>query len=30
VPEIAGSAWITGEHVFHIDADDPLKAGFRL
>ncbi len=30
VPEIAGSAWITGEHTFHIDADDPLRAGFRL
>jgi trans-L-3-hydroxyproline dehydratase len=30
VPEIQGSAWITGEHVFLIDGDDPLKAGFRL
>ena len=30
VPEIAGSAWITGEHTFLIDADDPLKAGFRI
>ena len=30
VPEIAGSAWITGEHTFLIDADDPLRAGFRL
>lgn len=30
VPEIEGSAWITGEHVFLIDGDDPLKAGFRL
>jgi proline racemase len=30
VPEIAGSAWITGEHTFLIDGDDPLKAGFRL
>ena len=25
-----GSAWITGEHTFLIDGDDPLKAGFRL
>lgn len=30
VPEIEGSAWITGEHTFFIDGDDPLKAGFRL
>jgi trans-L-3-hydroxyproline dehydratase len=30
VPEIAGSAWITGEHTFLVDADDPLRAGFRL
>lgn len=30
VPEIEGSAWITGEHSFLIDGDDPLKAGFRL
>jgi proline racemase len=30
VPEIEGSAWITGEHTFLIDGEDPLKAGFRL
>jgi proline racemase len=30
VPEIEGSAWITGEHTFLIDGDDPLRAGFRL
>jgi trans-L-3-hydroxyproline dehydratase len=30
VPNISGSAWITGEHTFLIDGDDPLKAGFRL
>lgn len=30
VPEISGAAWITGEHTFLIDGDDPLKAGFRL
>src|SRR5438132_8169219 len=30
VPEIEGSAWITGEHTFLIDDDDPLKEGFRL
>lgn len=30
VPEISGSAWITGEHTFLIDGDDPLKGGFRI
>jgi proline racemase len=30
IPEIQGSAWITGEHTFLIDGDDPLRAGFRL
>jgi len=30
VPEIEGSAWITGEHTFLVDDDDPLKNGFRL
>jgi proline racemase len=30
VPEIEGSAWITGEHTFLIDESDPLKDGFRL
>jgi len=30
VPEIEGSAWITGEHIFIVDEDDPLKDGFRL
>jgi proline racemase len=30
VPEIEGSAWITGEHTFLVDEDDPLKEGFRL
>jgi proline racemase len=30
VPEIQGSAWITGEHTFLVDGEDPLKAGFRL
>jgi proline racemase len=27
VPEIEGSAWITGEHVFYMDDDDPFKDG---
>ena len=30
VPEIEGAAWITGEHTFLIDDDDPLKEGFVL
>jgi proline racemase len=30
VPEIEGSAWITGEHTFLIHDDDPLKDGFRI
>ena len=30
VPEIEGSAWITGEHTFLIDGEDPLNTGFRL
>ncbi len=30
VPEIEGSAWITGEHAFVIDERDPLREGFRL
>ncbi len=30
VPEIEGSAWITGEHTFLIDDDDPLREGFRI
>jgi len=29
VPEIRGSAWITGEHTFLVDEDDPLKEGVR-
>lgn len=30
VSAIEGSAWITGEHTFFIDDDDPLKDGFRM
>lgn len=30
VPEIEGSAWITGEHTFLVDDRDPLKEGFRI
>jgi proline racemase len=30
LPEIEGEAYITGEHVFLIEASDPLRHGFRL
>lgn len=30
VPEIEGSAWITGEHTFLVDDDDPLREGFTV
>jgi trans-L-3-hydroxyproline dehydratase len=30
VPEIQGSAWITGEHTFYVAEDDPLRDGFRI
>lgn len=30
VAEVEGAAWVTGEHTFLIDGDDPLSSGFRL
>jgi proline racemase len=30
VTEIEGTAWITGEHTFYVDDDDPLAAGFEV
>ena len=30
VPAIDGSAWITGEHTFVLDEDDPFREGFVL
>lgn len=30
VPEIEGFAWITGEHTFLIDDEDPLREGFTV
>ena len=30
VPELAGDAWITGEHTFIVQSEDPLRRGFRL
>jgi proline racemase len=28
--EVAGTAWITGEHTFLLDDDDPFREGFTL
>ena len=28
--EVEGEAWITGQHEFLIDENDPLRHGFRL
>jgi len=30
VPQIEGTAWLTGEHTLYVDDDDPLHDGFRL
>ena len=30
VPVIEGSAWVTGEHTFLVDQNDPLKDGFDI
>jgi proline racemase len=30
VPQIEGTAWITGEHTFYVDEDDPFRDGFRF
>jgi proline racemase len=30
IPEVSGSAFITGENQFWFDPDDPLRAGFIL
>jgi proline racemase len=30
VPEVTGSAYITGRHEFFIDPGDPLRDGFFL
>jgi proline racemase len=30
VAEVEGAAWITGDHTFYVDDDDPLKDGFEL
>jgi trans-L-3-hydroxyproline dehydratase len=30
LPELEGSAWITGEHTFIVQDDDVLREGFRL
>jgi trans-L-3-hydroxyproline dehydratase len=28
IPEVSGSAWITGRNEFYFDPADPLKKGF--
>jgi proline racemase len=30
VPQIEGTAWVTAEHTFYVDDDDPLHEGFTL
>jgi proline racemase len=30
VPEVTGSAWITGDHTFVADDTDPFREGFRV
>jgi proline racemase len=30
VPEIRGSAWVTGDHTFVVDESDPMQDGFYL
>ena len=30
IPELTGSAWITGMHQFVVDPEDPLKDGFLI
>ena len=30
VPRLEGAAWVTGEHLFLLDDDDPLRDGFVL
>ena len=30
IPEIEGAAWVTGDHAFSIDEDDPLAWGYRV
>ena len=30
ITEIDGSAWITGEHTFLLDDDDPFREGWSL
>jgi proline racemase len=28
--QIEGTAWVTGDHAFHVDEDDPLREGFAI
>ncbi|MEL7544914.1 MAG: proline racemase family protein, partial [Pseudomonadota bacterium] len=29
-PSIAGRAWITGDHTYHLDPEDPFPVGYAL
>jgi proline racemase len=30
IPSIEGTGWVTGDHTFLVDDDDPMKEGFRI
>jgi proline racemase len=30
LPEIEGTAWLTGDHAFLVDEDDPYREGFTF
>ncbi len=30
IPNVSGTAYVTGQHIFYIDPDDPMKDGFIL
>jgi proline racemase len=30
IPQITGRAWITGQHSYYLDPDDPWQAGYML
>ena len=30
IPQITGRAWITGQHIYMVDPEDPWQTGYRL
>ena len=30
IPQISGRAWITGQHIYMVDPEDPWQTGYRL